>query len=58
MQTTRRNIYEGAAAGGVREKAEDEFAIAVRARWALKENLNVIGSAGACGPVDGVDYAK
>ena len=50
-------IDEGAA-GGVWEKAEDEVAGADGARWALKENLNEVGSAGACGAVAGVDCAK
>ena len=57
-------IDEGAAgvaadaAGGVWEKAEDEVAAAGGARWALKENPNEVGSAGACGAVAGVDCAK
>ena len=57
-------IDEGAAgvaadaAGGVWEKAEDEVASADGARWALKENPNKVGSAGACGAVAGVDCAK
>ena len=46
------------AGGGVWEKAEDEVAAAGGARWALKENPNEVGSAGACGAVAGVDFAK
>ena len=57
-------INEGAAgvaadaAGGVWEKAKDEVAAAGEARWALKENPNEVGSAGACGAVAGVDCAN
>ena len=46
------------AAGGVWEKAEDEVAAAGGARWALEENPNEVGSAGACGAIAGVDCAK
>ena len=46
------------AIGGVREKEEEEVAADGGARWALKENPNEVGSAGACGAVAGVDCAK
>ena len=40
------------------EIAEDEITTAGGANWALKKNLNKMGSAGACGSVAGVDYAQ